>query len=65
MGAFSQRLVYSHRILLRHLAEDLDGAAGRGVVRVGLHPGVTESDVERFIVALHDAVAALVSGASR
>ena len=30
MGAFSQRPVYSDRILLRHLAEDLDGAAGLG-----------------------------------
>ena len=32
------------------------GAGGRGVVRVGLHPGVTEDDVERFIVALREAI---------
>lgn len=42
------------------------GVNARGVVRVGLHPGVTEADVERFVVALRDAAAAaLVTGSGR
>ena len=41
------------------------GEGGRGVVRVGLHPGVTDDDVERFVTALRDAVAALATGAGR
>ncbi|HEX7589953.1 MAG TPA: aminotransferase class V-fold PLP-dependent enzyme [Demequinaceae bacterium] len=39
------------------------GVNARGVVRVGLPPGVIDQDVDRFIVALRDAVAALVRGA--
>jgi selenocysteine lyase/cysteine desulfurase len=35
------------------------------VVRVGLHPGVTEDDIERFIVALRDAAETLVAGPGR
>ena len=47
-----------------HVWEAL-GASGRGVVRVGLHPGVTDQDVDRFIVALRDAAAVLASGTVR
>jgi cysteine desulfurase len=35
------------------------GVTGRGIVRVGLHPGVSEDDAERFAVALREAAAAL------
>ena len=45
-----------------HVWEAL-GASGRGVVRVGLHPGLTDQDVDRFIVALRDAAAALIASA--
>jgi cysteine desulfurase len=42
-----------------HVWEAL-GVSGRGVVRVGLHPGVTDEDVDRFIAALPQAVEALL-----
>jgi cysteine desulfurase len=35
---------------------DALGVNGRGIIRVGLHPGVTAPDVEAFIVALGQAV---------
>jgi cysteine desulfurase len=38
---------------------------GRGIVRVGLHPSVSEDDVERFVVALRDAAATLLGGTGR
>ena len=41
------------------------GDAGHGVVRVGLHPGVSEEDVERFVIALREAAATLVAGTGR
>ncbi len=41
-----------------HVWEAL-GVEGRGVVRVGLHPGVTDEDVDRFVAALPEAAAAL------
>jgi cysteine desulfurase len=31
------------------------GVGGHGIVRVSLHPGVTEDDVERFALALREA----------
>jgi cysteine desulfurase len=41
-----------------------DGGA-QGIVRVGLHPAVTEDDVERFVAALHESAAALAAGSAR
>jgi cysteine desulfurase len=41
------------------------GGSGRGVVRVGLHPGVTEDDVERFVAALGEAAETLIAGVGR
>jgi cysteine desulfurase len=38
------------------------GVGGRGIIRVGLHPRVTEDDVGRFVVALRDSAASLVAG---
>ncbi len=40
-----------------HVWEAL-GITGRGIVRIGLHPGVTASDVEAFVVALGQAAEA-------
>jgi cysteine desulfurase len=41
------------------------GPTARGVIRVGLHPGVTENDVERFVAALRTAVETLTAGIGR
>jgi len=34
------------------------GVDSRGVVRIGLHPGVSDADVDRLVVALGDAISA-------